>query len=371
MIRALPPPWLLVLVASTGLLCAEEPRLIAPRFLGGQSCQSSSCHGGGVGKDQAIIWEKKDVHARAHTILANARSKQIADGLKIEDATKSARCTVCHSPLQAVPIERFVKDARPDNGVSCETCHGPAEPWLRFHTRLDITHEQRVAAGLRELTDFYGRANACVACHLNIDTELVRAGHPEMFFELDGQVAAQPPHYKDAGAWLGPRAWLTGQAATLRELSWKLTKTNDPELLLRWKGLAWVLAKASPAGANIADSADFASAQTAADALARDAAKSEWSKERTVKLLREYCGVSAQFRESEIDAAELRRRAEMLVLAIDRLWSALKREGSITSDAFDTALRVLNDQARAQAAFERIRFAAALEQLEVALARIE
>ena len=40
----------------------------------------------------------------------------------------------------------------------------------------------------------------------------IGAGHPEMFFELDGQMVAEPPHWKDEGTWLGPRAWLTGQA---------------------------------------------------------------------------------------------------------------------------------------------------------------
>lgn len=364
------------IAAILALACVAAPALRAveiepPKFTAAQSCMSSSCHGGGVGKDQAIIWEKKDVHSRAHAILSTARSQRIADALKIDDPTKSARCNVCHSPMKALPPSRFVAGAHADNGVSCESCHGAAEPWLRFHTRTDVTHEQRVSAGLRELTDLYGRANACIACHMNIDAELVATGHhPEMFFELDGQMNAQPPHYKDDGTFVGPRAWLTGQAVALRELSWKLAKKRDDDLVPRWKAMIWLLRKTETASRDISESADFATVQNAADRAARAASRTKWTKEKTSKLLRDYVTLSADFRDSTAEVSELRRRAELLVLALDRLWVALKKDGEAKNETFDAGLKILTDLARAQSAFERAKFAAALEQLEVALERM-
>jgi hypothetical protein len=57
-------------------------------------------------------------------------------------------------------------------------------------------------------------------------------------------------------------------------------------------------------------------------------------------------------------------------MAMDRLWSALKREGGLKSENFDNGLRVAVDLARAQAGFKKELFSAAIEQLEVALERL-
>jgi hypothetical protein len=356
------------LLAAAKLQMAAEPVQQTMKFTGAPSCASTSCHGGGEGKNQSLTWFRKDFHSRANAILGTQRSARMAQALQIADATKSSRCTICHSPMQALPPERFTAGALPEQGVSCETCHGPAESWLLFHTRKDVTHAQRVAAGLRELEDFYGRANACVACHLNIDSELVRAGHPEMFFELDGQVVAQPPHWKDEGTWLGARAWLVGQAVALRELSWKLSQTQEPELIPRWQALSWLLARTGPS-AQLPANGQFPAMQSAADRLARSAAREQWSREKVLKLLKDYAALSVDFRESPLPAQELRRRGEVLVLAIDRLWTALRVNTGATSEPLDAALQILAALSRGQAAFDPLRYSAALEQIEVALER--
>jgi hypothetical protein len=145
---------LLALVAS--ILTASA----ADRFIGWQSCATSGCHGGGKGNDQVLTWKKQDPHSRAYGILISERSKRMAEALGIGDAAKSAQCTVCHSPMQSAAPEKIASSLKePNHGVSCEACHNPAENWLRFHTRPDISHAQRVAAGLRDLESTYQRAN--------------------------------------------------------------------------------------------------------------------------------------------------------------------------------------------------------------------
>ena len=358
-----------LLFTSVSAPCAD---IALPAFTGAQSCMSSSCHGGGVGKDQGIVWAKKDPHSRAGAVLSTARSARMADALKIPDPKVSVRCTVCHAPMQTLPAERLVllKNFEPEKGVSCESCHGASEPWLRFHTRPDIQHAQRIAAGLRELTDLYARANACVACHLNLDAEIANVGrHPEMFFELDGQMKAQPPHYKDEGTWVGPRAWQTGQAVALREMSWKLAQQRDETFMARWKALVWLLKKAGALYVD-ADAPLFVAAQSAADRLAKASAQSIWTREKALQLLHTYSAASSEFRDTTVSPEELRRRGEVLVIAMDRLWSALKSEGGLKSENFDNGLRVVVDLARAQAGFKKELFSAALEQLEVALERL-
>ncbi len=360
--------FLLVSVAaiSGATLHSAEPAISAPHFVGSQGCKSSSCHGGGSDKGQAIVWEKKDIHTKAHEILSNERSKRMAESMGIGDPQKAARCTICHSPMEALPASRIAPNTKIDRGVSCETCHGAAEKWRLFHTRPDVSHDQRVAAGLREAQDFYHRANICVACHHVVDPGLLGAGHPEMFFELDGQMAAEPPHWKDEGAWLGPRAWLTGQAAGLREISWKLTTMSDPGLIARWKALAWLIRK-SETGASLPSTDDFAAMQVAADRVARSASRENWSKDSTLRLLKSYTGLTEEFRDGKTEQADLRRRGEVLIFAIDRLWTALKTNSKLSSDNFDKALIILAGESKRQEGFDAVRYAAALQSLEAAL----
>jgi hypothetical protein len=360
------------LLALTHGFASEMKPVPQPRFTASISCQSSSCHGGGVGNDQYCTWEKKDPHSRAHAVLSTSRSARMAEALGIPDPQKSSRCTVCHSPMRALPPERFVKGALPEKGVSCESCHGPAEPWILFHTRKDTTHAQRVAAGLRELTDLYSRANTCVACHLNIDGALVAQGnHPEMFFELDGQMQAQPPHYADQGAWIGPRAWLAGQGVALREISWKLaSEPNRDDLVLRWKALAWLLSITGSFPESIQQSGNYKTTQAAADQLARTAANSPWSQKRVSELLKTYSALGSEFSQSPLPPSELVRKSEVLVMAIDRLWVSLKKETGTVSGEMDQAIVALTNLAKAQAAFDPAEFGQCLDKLRDCFSRL-
>jgi len=257
--------------------------------------------------------------------------------------------------------------AHPDEGVSCESCHSAAESWLRGHTRKDWTYAMRVTAGMRDLKSFYVRANTCVACHQNLESDILRAGHPELTFELDGQSIAEPKHWRDDDPSSGLRAWLVGQAVALREMSWALSKngTPDPTEINRWKGLAWLLAKATaqqtnlplidpPAGAT--SSGVFTGTQQQADLLARRAAESRLNDEIAQQLLRAMAATDPEFVVSkETSPDELFRRAQRLVLALDRFSAAVGHEQP--GAAKNPALNQLFDDVRFRADFQPQRFA--------------
>jgi hypothetical protein len=192
------------------------------------------CHGGASpSRDQFTIWSRQDFHSRAYATLVTARSVRIAETLGIVSATESARCTTCHAPFASLPQARLASTINVTEGVSCESCHNGAEAWLRSHTRPDWTYADRIHAGLRDLRSAYVRANTCVACHQVIDPALVKAGHPELIFELDGLTASEPRHWQEKADWFGPKAWLVGQAVALREMSLCLARSDkaDPNLV--------------------------------------------------------------------------------------------------------------------------------------------
>jgi hypothetical protein len=345
------------------------------KFLGANSCASSSCHGGGgAQQDQFLTWSLKDFHSqRPPATLTTARSKQLSEALGVKDPTTDERCTVCHAPLQEVPEESQGGQFKASEGVSCESCHGPAENWLRAHTRHDYTRADRTAAGMRDLQNLYVRANTCVACHQTVAQPLLEAGHPELRFELDGQSVAEPKHWSAEKNGNGAQAWLVGQAVALREMSWQLNReagrvqdlpvaVTDTNLVQRWGALAWVLHETGTVNFTVPLALnDYGSIQHKADQLAREKSEAVWTEQMTEACLTRLAGQAASFSDPKIPQPVQARRAERLVLALDRLLAA---ENNHQAEA---ELNQLFKLAQSVPDFDPGQFAAGLEKFAAAV----
>jgi hypothetical protein len=329
-----------------------------PKFLGSQSCSSSSCHGGAGEKSrQYTIWSTHDFHhARPYATLETARSERLAEVLKIGNPSISARCTVCHAPFATVPGERLGQDAAVADGVSCESCHGPAENWIRSHTRPDYTRADRVAAGMRDLNNLYVRANTCVACHQNIDPEIRTAGHPELIFEMDGQSVTMPRHWSETNS--SAQIWFVDQAVAAREMSWQLANQTSPDsaLVERWSGLLWVLNCREQSTANLIspNHADFEQAKESCDGFAKQFAAGEFTID-PIKAVGWLANTGRTFADKTISRSLLSRRAERLVLALDRLVPELPGAGA--NSAVNQSLNKLFADAQSLPDFDPNQFA--------------
>ncbi|MFL6516079.1 MAG: multiheme c-type cytochrome [Chthoniobacterales bacterium] len=346
-------------------------------YVGSAGCKSSSCHGGaGPKRSQYITWSQQDFHSRAHAVLANARSARMAETLQLGQAQSSARCTVCHSPFQTIAGPRLTEGAEhADQGVSCETCHNAAGGWLRGHTRPDWSYATRVTAGMRDLRNLYVRANTCVACHQNVDRDVLASGHPEMRFELDGQSVAEPKHWTDEPG-TGAKTWLVGQAVALREISWALAKieTADEDEVARWSGLAWLLGKiASQPELPILDAvrgpavrASFIDMQGRADAFARAASAATIGSAFATDTLQTLLSSESEFRQRDVPNRILARRAERLAPAVNRLAIAAGLDSDVSPRPEG---RELLDTVQRGAVFDPARFSAAFAKYRDALAK--
>jgi hypothetical protein len=217
------------------------------KYIGPGSCAATSCHGSvkpvagsRILQNEYSTWIIKDKHSHAYQALTGDIGERIARILKLNSKAEEApKCLACHA-LYTTPEQR----GRPfelSEGVSCENCHGPASAWLGPHTTRDWPHEKSVALGMRDTRDVIHRAEACLECHLGtkekfVDHEMIAAGHPDLFFELDSFSAVMPRHWKfpresasgklvEDAAWAGVRDWSAGQAVQLRaemdRLTWR------------------------------------------------------------------------------------------------------------------------------------------------------
>ena len=205
----------------------------------------------------------------------------------------------------------------------------------------------------------------------------MKAGHPDLFFELDSQSIAEPKHWQDDDAWNGLREWLTGQAVALREMSWNLARDplTDAWSIARWDGLAWLCATATSAAAisspilpppSAPARSDFTNTQTAADALAQRAATSNWTEGSARNLLTALASVDGEFSAKAAPLPVLAQRAKRLVLALDRLAYALDKNRSFKLKT-DAEMKALFEDVKVLDSFDPAAFAAHLKALRTVL----
>lgn len=146
------------------------------------------------------------------------------------DPTKEPLCLRCHStyvPDASLHGDKF----DPEDGVSCESCHGAAENWLESHAVLGATHQQNIEKGLTDTVSLSKRANLCLSCHFgdsekSVTHDLYGAGHPRLTFELDTYAALEPRH------WLLDQDYTTRKASYVPLAAWFAGQTRHAQSLL-------------------------------------------------------------------------------------------------------------------------------------------
>ncbi len=247
----------IIFAALPALLAAQSaanPATETSKYTGPGSCSSTSCHGSvkpradsRIFQNEYSIWAVKDKHAKAYDALTGPVGERMAHILGLGKAEQASKCLACHA--LDVPMEMRAKTFELSEGVSCESCHGPASAWLGPHTTRNWTHQQSVAAGMYDTRSLVRRTEKCLECHLgtqekSVDHEMIAAGHPDLYFELDSFSAVMPKHWKtpresapgvpaEKDAWSGVRDWGTGQAVQLRasmeRIAWRAKGKNWPE----------------------------------------------------------------------------------------------------------------------------------------------
>jgi len=259
---------LVPLLFSLTSQAAEKYAFVQPvaaaesRYVGPGSCSATACHGSvqvrretKVLQNEYSTWVLQDKHAKAWNVLNNQVSQRIAKilgekSLGAADAAHAPKCLACHALY--VPESEKARTFDVNDGVSCESCHGPSSQWLGPHTARDWPHEKSVAMGMYDTKNLRLRTEKCLTCHLGtaekyVDHEMIAAGHPDLVFELDSFQAVEPVHWvekvpghpdqPDKDPLLGVREWSIGQAVQLRDSMNRLThRAQGTE---GKKGLVW------------------------------------------------------------------------------------------------------------------------------------
>lgn len=233
-------------------------------WLGVSSCTSSACHNQQTTHppkgSEYSIWLENDRHAQAHAALHSERSKRIwknYQGLAtVEEAhpENETLCLSCH--VRPDPELKGWGDADPGiqaDGVSCETCHGPAQNWITRHhlpTWKGMSTQSKAELGFVDTKNWVVRAKLCSECHvglqgMDVNHDLIAAGHPRLRFDFSAYLDHYPGRHWSAAAdkaraedW-ETRIWATGQLVSSRSaLELLAVRAESPSANRPWPELA-------------------------------------------------------------------------------------------------------------------------------------
>jgi len=94
-------------------------------YIGSKKCKM--CHNKPTKGSQFDVWAKGP-HAYAMETLKTDRAKEVGKTVNIFDPVTSPACISCHSTFGSVNGEN-AKGLGLDEGVSCESCHGPGSAY--------------------------------------------------------------------------------------------------------------------------------------------------------------------------------------------------------------------------------------------------
>lgn len=142
-----------VAVSLCGVARAEGPD--AALYVGVKGCKM--CHKKAEEGEQLAIWEKSG-HAKAFANLATPEAIEAGKKVGVAEPQKSGKCLKCHSTAYNFTETLAATELPVEEGVSCESCHGPGKNYKKKETMKD--RAKSIAAGMVEKTK-----DQCVKCH--------------------------------------------------------------------------------------------------------------------------------------------------------------------------------------------------------------
>ena len=147
------------------------------KYIGASKCKM--CHNKPAKGEQFNKW-MEGPHAGAMKSLSSEKSMEIAKAKGIADPTTDAGCLKCHSTVGHIDA-KLVASIKIDEGVSCESCHGPGSMYKGVSVMKN--RELSMQKGLILPTE-----EVCVTCHneesptykpFNYEEKVALMAHPD------------------------------------------------------------------------------------------------------------------------------------------------------------------------------------------------
>jgi hypothetical protein len=137
-------------------LAAQEAEFT---YEGARACKR--CHSKAEEGDQFGKWEQGP-HAKTFATLASDEAKAAAAEAGLGDPQTEAQCLQCHATAFAVLDDIENQKITLEEGVGCESCHGPGSEYKSRSVKQAIAAGEIEAASVGLITP---TAETCTGCH--------------------------------------------------------------------------------------------------------------------------------------------------------------------------------------------------------------
>ena len=104
-------------------------------YVGAANCKM--CHNKDASGKQWDLWAASP-HAKAYTTLASEQSLAIAKKMGIDNPQQADACLRCHVTAHGVPAERIGRRFSIEEGIGCESCHGPGSAYNKLPAKRQL-----------------------------------------------------------------------------------------------------------------------------------------------------------------------------------------------------------------------------------------
>lgn len=148
-------------------------------YIGAKAC--GMCHSKEKDGAQLKIWQESR-HAKAYETLNSEEADNISLELYGKKAIETEECLVCHTSGYNAEATLIGKKFKLEDGVQCETCHGPGSEYKSLKIMKD--REQSVANGLKIFNSENEVKDICITCHNEESPTYVAFNFEEMWQQI-------------------------------------------------------------------------------------------------------------------------------------------------------------------------------------------
>jgi hypothetical protein len=154
---------------ADGAVASDPAKTVGPN-----AC--SECH-----KEEAAAWQGTQHFKTFRDLPRNPKGKEIGDKMGIRRVNSAGLCLSCHYTVD--------KQEKPVAGISCESCHGAGQDWVKVHSEFSGKSEKTESKaeeearwklaeskGMIKTSDVYELAKNCYSCHVVPQEDLVNKG---------------------------------------------------------------------------------------------------------------------------------------------------------------------------------------------------
>ncbi len=168
------------LVTAFSLTASGASGTDPSRVLGPNAC--AECH-----KQEAEAWKATHHFKTFREVPRRPKANEIAEKMGVSRIRSEGVCLTCHYTVQDKDNQK-----QPIAGISCESCHGAGESWIKIHSgysgkteksetkaEKDARFKLAASKGMIRPSSLYHLAKNCYGCHVVPQEDLVnKGGHP-------------------------------------------------------------------------------------------------------------------------------------------------------------------------------------------------